>query len=139
LKLKLTVDGKSYEVDVEVFEPEPPQPGWVPPIGQARVPAAGAGAGAGASASAAPPVPAPSGAGTPVADESKVCRSPFAGVVSRVAVQVGQAIEVNDTLLVLEAMKMETVITAPIAGKVASVNAGVGDAVQQGQVLVVFE
>jgi methylmalonyl-CoA carboxyltransferase small subunit len=135
LKLKLTVDGKSYEVDVEVFEPEPPQPGWVPPIGQARVPAA--------VPSAAPPVPAPSGAGAgagaPVADESKVCRSPFAGVVSRVAVQVGQAIEVNDTLLVLEAMKMETVITAPIAGKVASVNAGVGDAVQQGQVLVVFE
>jgi methylmalonyl-CoA carboxyltransferase small subunit len=131
LKLKLTVDGKSYEVEVEVFEPEPPQPGWVPPIGQARVPAAVPGPGV------VPAAPAPSGA--PVADENKVCRSPFTGVVSRVAVQVGQAIEVNDTLMVLEAMKMETVITTPIAGKVASVNASVGDAVQQGQVLVVFE
>ena len=31
LKLKITVDGKVYEVEVEVFEPEPPQPGYVPP------------------------------------------------------------------------------------------------------------
>jgi methylmalonyl-CoA carboxyltransferase small subunit len=41
--------------------------------------------------------------------------------------------------MVLEAMKMETVITAPIAGKVAKVNAAVGDLVQGGQVLVEFE
>jgi methylmalonyl-CoA carboxyltransferase small subunit len=74
-----------------------------------------------------------------VADESKVCRSPIAGVVVRVSAQVGQAIQVNDPLLVLEAMKMETVITSPIAGKVAKVNANPGDAVQPGQVLVEFE
>jgi methylmalonyl-CoA carboxyltransferase small subunit len=133
LKLKITVDGKSYEVDVEVFEPEPAQPGWVPPIGQARVPAAAPGPGA------SPSAPAPSGAGAAVADESKVCRSPFAGVVSRIAVQVGQAIQVNDTLMVLEAMKMETVITAPLAGKVAKIHAGAGDSVQQGQILVELE
>jgi biotin carboxyl carrier protein len=40
---------------------------------------------------------------------------------------------------VLEAMKMETVITSPRAGKVAKVNVGPGDAVQSGQVLVEFE
>jgi biotin carboxyl carrier protein len=131
LKLKLTVDGKSYEVDVEVSEPEPSH-GYVPAAGQARVPAAVPGS------TPAPPPP-PGGGGPPVADESKVCRSPFAGVVSRVAVQAGQTIQVNDTLMVLEAMKMETVITAPISGKVARTEANVGDAVQQGQVLVVFE
>jgi methylmalonyl-CoA carboxyltransferase small subunit len=60
-------------------------------------------------------------------------------VVSRIAVQVGQAIQVNDTLVVLEAMKMETVITAPLAGKVAKIHAGAGDAVQQGQILVELE
>jgi methylmalonyl-CoA carboxyltransferase small subunit len=130
LKLKLTVDGKSYEVDVEVYEPEPSH-GYVPAVGQARVPATVPGT--------APPPPPPGGGGPPVADESKICRSPFAGVVSRVAAQPGQAIQVNDTLMVLEAMKMETVITAPIAGKVARIEANVGDAVQQGQVLVVFE
>jgi methylmalonyl-CoA carboxyltransferase small subunit len=74
-----------------------------------------------------------------VADESKVCRSPIAGVVRRVSAQVGQAIQANDVLLVLEAMKMETVITSPVAGKVARVNTAVGDAVQSGQVLVEFE
>ncbi len=76
---------------------------------------------------------------TPVADEGKVCRSPFSGTVSKVSAQAGQTIQVNDVLLILEAMKMETVITAPIAGKVAKVNVAVGDAVQQGQVLVEFD
>jgi biotin carboxyl carrier protein len=129
LKLKISVDGKTYEVDVEVSEQEIPVPGYVPPIGQARVPAA--------APVAAPP---PKSAGNePVADESKVCRSPLAGIVSKVSVQVGQTIVVNDVLLVLEAMKMETVITAPMAGKIKQINAVVGDAVQQSQVLVEFE
>lgn len=130
MKLKLTVDGKVYEVEVDVFEPPPAQPAYVPPGGGTRVPAAA-------------PIEAPrrsggTGAG-PTADESKVCRSPIAGVVVRVSAQVGQSIQANDVLLVLEAMKMETVITAPIAGKIAKVNAAVGDAVQGGQVLVEFE
>jgi len=128
LKLKITVDGKVYEAEVEVLEPEQPHPGHVPPAGQTRVPAASPGA-------AAPVRSSPAA----VADETKVCRSPFAGVVSRVSVQVGQLIQVNDVLMVLEAMKMETVITAPTAGKVAKINANVGGAVQQGQVLVELE
>jgi methylmalonyl-CoA carboxyltransferase small subunit len=128
LKLKITVDGKVYEVEVEVSEPEPLGPAYVPPVGQARVPAA-----------APPAVPAARPGPAPVADEGKVCRSPIAGTVAKVPVQVGQAIKVNDVLLVLEAMKMETVITAPIAGKVARINANVGDFVQGGQVLVEFE
>ena len=61
-----------------------------------------------------------------------ICRSPFSGTVSKISAQAGQTIQVNDVLLVLEAMKMETVITAPIAGKVTKVNVNVGDAVQQG-------
>jgi biotin carboxyl carrier protein len=131
LKLKITVDGKQYEVEVEVFEPEPPRPGYLPPGGQARVPAA-------LPVGAVPPSKAGQ-ADDPVADELKVCRSPFGGMVTRVNAQVGQSIQVNDILLVLEAMKMETVITAPIAGKVAKVNANVGDTVQQGQILFEFE
>jgi biotin carboxyl carrier protein len=127
VKLKITVDGKTYEVAVEAAEPETPQPGYVPPAAQTRVPAA-------------PPATGPARPGAaPVADESKVCRSPIAGMVFRVSAQVGQTIQVGDILLVLEAMKMETVITSPIAGKVAKVNVNVGDAVQVGQVLVEFE
>jgi methylmalonyl-CoA carboxyltransferase small subunit len=60
-------------------------------------------------------------------------------VVVRVAVQAGQTIQVNDVLLVLEAMKMETVITSPVAGKVARVHVNPGDAVQSEQVLVELE
>jgi methylmalonyl-CoA carboxyltransferase 1.3S subunit len=128
LKLKITVDGKVYEVEVEVFEPELPHPSYAPPVGQSRVPATPPGV--------APPVPPTS---APVANESKVCRSPFSGAVVRVSAQVGQTIQVNDVLLVLEAMKMETVITSPLAGKVAKVNVQACDAVQAGQVLVEFE
>ena len=131
MKLKITVDGKLYEVDVEVSEPEQPQPGFYqsPPGMRAFRPHR---------PSPRPPAPSPGG-GAPVADESKVCRSPFSGTVAKISAQAGQTIQVNDVLLILEAMKMETVITAPIAGKIAKINVNVGDAVQQGQVLVEFE
>jgi biotin carboxyl carrier protein len=126
VKLKITIDGKVYEVDVEATEPERranTTAGSMP-----RTPAATA------------PHVAPQGTGVPpVADESKVCRSPVAGVVVNVSAQIGQVIQANDVLLVLEAMKMETSISSPMAGKIARVNVGVGDAVQSGQVLVEFE
>jgi methylmalonyl-CoA carboxyltransferase small subunit len=128
VKLKITVNGKAYEVDVEVAEPDPPQPTYVPPSATTQVPAM------------APVAPATAkSSGSSVANESKVCRSPIAGVVVRVLGQVGQSIQVNDVLLVLEAMKMETTITAPIAGKIARINAHVGDPVQGRQVLVEFQ
>ncbi len=130
MKLKITVDGKLYEVNVEVSEPEAPQPSYIPPPGQARVAAAGP---------VAPPPSRPNLTSSLSADESKICRSPFSGTVSRVSAQIGQTIQVNDILMVLEAMKMETMITAPISGKVAKINVNVGDPVQHGQVLVEFE
>lgn len=128
MKLKLTVDGKLYEVDVEVAEEEQPHPSYVPPAGQVR-----------RQTSSAAPTAAPTGGEERAVDERKVCRSPFAGVVVKAPVQVGQEIQVDDVLLVLEAMKMETLITAPIAGKVAKINAAVGDSVKAKQVLVEFE
>jgi len=133
VKLKITVDGKVYEAEVEVSEPERRGPGYYPPL-TAQVPASAPGGGAPNSAA---PATKPSGA--PVDDESKVCRSPLAGTVTRIEAEAGQQIAVNATLLVLEAMKMETVITAPFEGTVKAINASVGDAVQQGEVLVEFD
>lgn len=127
MKLRITVDGKVYEADVEVSNPELEGPSYYPPL-HAQVPAA----------PSTPSAPRKSPKAAP-SDEGKVCRSPLAGTVTRVDAEVGQAIEVNAQLLVLEAMKMETVITAPFEGKVKAINAAVGDAVQQGQVLVEFE
>ncbi|MCS7044153.1 MAG: biotin/lipoyl-binding protein [Bryobacteraceae bacterium] len=129
MKLKITIDNKTYEVDVEAFEPEPPRPQLPPSYmiqpGAARVPAA--------------PAPAAPPTGGEAVDEDKVCRSPINGIVVKVLAQPGQQIQPGDTLLVLEAMKMETNITAPIAGKVAKVNVNAGDSVQSGAVLVEFE
>ena len=51
----------------------------------------------------------------------------------------GRRCRPGDILLVLEAMKMETNITAPVAGKIAAVKVKQGDSVQAGQVVVEFE
>lgn len=124
MKLKLTIDGKTYEVDVEAEELEPRRPDFSA-IGKPA-----------AARAAAPPPPAAAPAGAaPVADESKVCRSPIAGVVVRAAVQAGQAIQANDVLLVLEAMKMETPIIADVTGTVAEI-AGVRQQVSAQDLLV---
>lgn len=128
MKLKLTVDGKVYEVDVEVDNPTSPRPAYVPAPGHARAPAQ--------SRRATAPT---AGAEEVVADESKVCRSPVSGVVVRVTAQVGQEIAASDALMVIEAMKMETEITSPSDGRISKITAAPGDSVKSGQVLVVLE
>lgn len=127
MKLKITVDSKTYEVEVEAVDPvAPAQPprGYTVQSAPVRVP------GASSVEAAAPAGPV---------NEEKVCRSPVAGIVVRVVAQAGQAIQVGDVLLVLEAMKMETNITAPFKGKVSAVKAVAGDGVQVGQVVVELE
>jgi methylmalonyl-CoA carboxyltransferase small subunit len=68
-----------------------------------------------------------------------VCRSPVSGIVASITAQVGQTLQVGDELLVLEAMKMETQVTASAAGRVATINVKAGDSVHSGQILVEFE
>ncbi len=135
MKLTIAVDGKTYEVDVEVSEQERPLygVGEYTTMSPVRVPAP--------RPVPAAPAPAPVAGEAPVAtvDEEKVCRSPIAGIVVRITAQPGQQIQPDDPILVLEAMKMETNITAPVAGKIKKINVNVGDGVQGGQVLVEFE
>lgn len=129
MKLQIGIDGKTYEVEVEVAQDDSaPYPTYVPPqtsVSAAHAPIA--------------PVVRSGAAQEVVADEKKVCRSPIAGMVIRVNVKPGQQIQPDDLLVVLEAMKMETNVTAPIAGKVKRIGAQAGDAVQLNQVLVEFE
>jgi len=133
LKLQIAIDGKTYEVDVEIAEDDT-QPRMYP----AYVPSESSNANGAPVAPAAGPRPLPAGTEV-VADESKVCRSPIAGVVIRCNAQTGQQIQPNDLLLVVEAMKMETNVTAPAAGTVKNIKVQPGDAVQIGQVVVEFE
>ena len=128
MKLKITIDQKVYEVEVEASEPEQPQ---LPPVGYLMQPAA-------VRVPAAPAPAAPSAGGGAV-NEDKVCRSPISGIVVKVTAQEGQTIQPGDTMLILEAMKMETNITAPVAGKISKINVNPGDGVQAGAVLVEFE
>lgn len=130
MKLKITVENKTYEVDVEASEPELApsiQPRYSVQPTSVHVPA-----------KAPPPAQAPVADAGPV-DEGKVCRSPISGVVVRIATEPGQTIKSGDVLLVLEAMKMETNITAPVDGKIAKLNVNNGDSVKNGQIVVEFE
>ena len=64
--------------------------------------------------------------------------APMPGLVLRIAVAPGQSVEAGDTLLVLEAMKMENAIKAPAAGVVREVYVEEGAAVEKGAGLVGF-
>lgn len=124
MKLRITIDAKTYEVDVEAAEPDTPaaQLGIHVESAAVRLPAS--------------PVAAPKA--DTAFNEDEVCRSPVSGIVVRVAAQIGQTLQAGDILLVLEAMKMETNITSAGSGKVAAIKVAPGDAVQAGQVVVEF-
>lgn len=120
MKLQVTVNGSVFDVDVEVEE-EP-----LPTLGSILLSAGS------------PYALTPSQAKTP-ATSANALTTPMAGTVVKVLVEAGAEVKAGDTLLVLEAMKMETEVTAPKDGTIKSVDVGVGDAVQGGQVLIEWD
>jgi len=62
--------------------------------------------------------------------------SSMTGVVVELRVTAGQEVKVGDSLLILSAMKMETIVSAPVAGKVAEISVAEQDNVQSGDLLV---
>ena len=62
--------------------------------------------------------------------------APMPGLVLRIPVAVGDTVEENQEVIVLEAMKMETPIYAPAAGTVKSILVSNGDQVTSGQILM---
>jgi methylmalonyl-CoA carboxyltransferase small subunit len=129
LKLQIKIDGKTYEAEVEVLEEDAGQSGNGSDVSDSAT---------GQS------MPAP-GAYTPghVADvhsaDEKLYRSPVNGLAIKVNVVPGQQIQPNDVLTVLEAMKMETSVTAHHAGKVKKVNVAPGKPVKLHEVLIELE
>ena len=92
------------------------------------------GAAAPAAAPAAEPAAAPAakgaaGAGTPV-------KAPLPGVVTKVLVQNGQAVKKGETVIVLEAMKMENNINAECDGAITGICVAPGDSVKEGTTLL---
>ena len=123
-KLRVTVDGKAYEVLVEILD-EGGAPGAARPAAHpAHVESAHV---------SAPAVAGRSGDGPAGPGDVP---SPLAGKVVSIDVQPGQQVEANAQLLTLEAMKMNTYVFAPAAGTVKEILVAAGDAVEEGQVLV---
>jgi biotin carboxyl carrier protein len=69
---------------------------------------------------------------------SRTLSAPLPGKISRVAVKPGDTVQAGDTLLVIEAMKMENEFKAAGAGTVAEVRVEAGQAVNAGDVLIVM-
>jgi acetyl-CoA/propionyl-CoA carboxylase biotin carboxyl carrier protein len=64
---------------------------------------------------------------------------PMQGTIVKVNVEVGQAVEAGDTVVILEAMKMENLVSAERSGVVKAINVTTGDSVSAGDVVVEIE
>lgn len=66
-------------------------------------------------------------------------KAPMPGLILDINVILGQEVQEDDPLLILEAMKMENVISSPRQGIIKSISAMKGDAVEKNQLLIEFE
>ena len=123
---KVNVNGVAF--DVEMLG-APIAEGDLPAAAPAATSAAAPAATTAPTAAPATPAKGAAGAGTPV-------KAPLPGVVTKVLVANGQAVKKGDTVVVLEAMKMENNITAECDGTVSGVCCAAGDSVMEGTTLV---
>ncbi len=79
---------------------------------------------------------APNAAAAPVTSGGEPVNAPLAGNVIKVPVSAGQQVKAGDTVLILEAMKMETNVSAPKDGQIVAISVGEGDSVAVGDVLL---
>jgi acetyl-CoA carboxylase biotin carboxyl carrier protein len=70
---------------------------------------------------------------------SMVVNAQVTGRVVRVEKQVGDRVDAEETLMVLESMKMEIPVEAPSAGTVSEIRVGEGDSVEEGDSLAVLD
>lgn len=125
-KFNITVNGNTYEVEVEevggVSAP-------APVVRKAAAPRPTAPKAA-PKAAPKPVAPAPAGGNSVTA--------PMPGTILDIKVKEGDTVQSGQVLLILEAMKMENEIMAPAAGKVVSIHTSKGASVSAGDVLVVL-
>ena len=70
---------------------------------------------------------------------TQTIRSEITGTVWKIVVQEGDALEADDTIMILESMKMEIPVVAPEAGRVVKLLVEEGASVREGQEVAVFE
>ncbi len=127
-KFNITVNGTAYDVEVEEVR------------GGAAAPAAPrAAAPAPAAAPKAAPAPAPAAAPVQAAAAGETTiDAPMPGKILEVKVSVGQAVKAGDTLVILEAMKMQNEIPATVDGTVKAINCSAGQSVKVRDSLVII-
>ena len=116
-KFNVTVNGTAY--DVEVNEVKAAAPAAAPKAAPA-------------------PAPAPAAAAAPVPAGAETVKAPMPGKILSVAVSAGQAVKKGETLLILEAMKMQNEIAAPHDAVVAEVRVAANQTVSTGDDMVVL-
>ncbi|MGF1678560.1 MAG: biotin/lipoyl-containing protein [Candidatus Methylacidiphilales bacterium] len=124
-KLRITIEGKAYDVSVEVLQEAA---GALPTAPLVRSTST-----AGASVSLPSAAPAPS---RPTEAGAGSVPSPLAGKIVSIEVSTGQAVKEGDELITMEAMKMNTHVFAPLSGTVTKILVNEGDAVEEGQILI---
>lgn len=145
-KLRITVNGKAYDVSVQVLEDDEQVgtgTGFLSPLPRvAAQPRSPAGmpsplAPPPPEAPAAPDIPAPPAAGARVIKgDPNAILAPIAGTVQKVYVQAGARVDAKAPVVLLDAMKMDTYIYAPRSGEVSEVSVAAGDGVQVGDCLI---
>ena len=108
-KFNVTVNGTAYDVEVNEVK-----------------------------AAAPAPAPAPAAAKAPVPAGAETVKAPMPGKILSVAVSAGQAVKKGETLLILEAMKMQNEIAAPHDAVVAEVRVAANQTVSTGDDMVVL-
>lgn len=133
MKYKVTLNKRTYEVEVEAGEAMliDEYEAYAPAPAAAPVAAAPVAAAAPAAAPASAPAAASLAAG-------EVVKSPMPGNILKINISQGQAVKEGDVLIVLEAMKMENEIVAPKSGSVAQIAVSKGQVVETGTPLVVI-
>ncbi len=120
-KYRITVEGKTYEMDVELIGANGVA---VAPVAKAAAPVV------------ATPKAAPAPAATKPAEVgSGSVLAPMPGTILKVLKATGDAVKAGEVVLILEAMKMENEITAPVDGTIASLNLTEGSTVAGGDLL----
>ena len=132
-KFNVTVNGTAY--DVEVNEVKAAAPAAAPKAAPAAAPKA---APAAAPKAAPAPAPAPAAAAAPVPAGAETVKAPMPGKILSVAVSAGQAVKKGETLLILEAMKMQNEIAAPHDAVVSEVRVSANQTVSTGDDMVVL-
>jgi biotin carboxyl carrier protein len=124
-QFRITLNGKSYEVVAELLDDGP---------AASETPASRTSARANSVKAMATPAKA---APPPAAGEGAVL-SPLAGKVVSIDVEVGNEVRPGQRVITLEAMKMNTVVSATVEGTVSAIKVKSGDSVEEGQLLLVI-